>query len=267
MVKQFKYYINGKEIETREEFLDNVMLGEFVTTVDGDTVSAIFIADFFAENKDNNRLVKRNFNDFLKENQGMTFMDEVINTNSTRHKSRDGETHKEVINPPSDKQTRIDNLITNGKNCRNGSLCFCDGSCKEDNKVGISVFRDNTVTSEENKKYFNYINDLFENNKAKTIFTEDTILGKKEENGKLNYELDWEFIEQLAKRMSKNKSKYKPYNWKEPIDVEKLKQSLIRHIIEVMKGNYEDDGDEFGHILAISLNAMMINYQLKLNKS
>ena len=88
-------------------------------------------------------------------------------------------------------------------------------------------------------------------------------LGKKETAGKLNYELDWEFIQQLAERMSQNKGKYKPYNWMQPIDVEKLKQSLFRHVVEVMKGNYEDDGRAFGHLESISANIMMINYQLK----
>jgi len=40
--------------------------------------------------------------------------------------------------------------------------------------------------------------------------------GYKESEGKLSYEFDWEFIESMAKRMSKNKSKYGPYNWKKP---------------------------------------------------
>jgi hypothetical protein len=87
--------------------------------------------------------------------------------------------------------------------------------------------------------------------------------GVKETEGKLNYELDWEFIQQMAERMSQNKGKYEPYNWKKPMDVEKLKQSLFRHVIEVMKGNYSDDGREFGHLESIALNSMMINYQLK----
>ena len=92
---------------------------------------------------------------------------------------------------------------------------------------------------------------------------QEETLGKKETEGKLNYELDWEFIEQMAERMSQNKGKYKPYNWKRPMEIEKLKQSLFRHVVEVMKGNYSDDGREFGHFESIALNSMMINYQLK----
>ena len=91
----------------------------------------------------------------------------------------------------------------------------------------------------------------------------DEILGFKQEDKKTNYEIDFEFIQQLAERMSDNKNKYQPYNWQKPIDVEKLKQSLFRHIIEVMKGNFKDENREFGHLEAIALNSMFINYQLK----
>lgn len=87
--------------------------------------------------------------------------------------------------------------------------------------------------------------------------------GTKESEGKLNYELDWNFITQMAEKMSLNKAKYEPYNWKKPIDIELLKQSLFRHVIEVMKGNYEDDNRAFGHLESIALNAMFINLQVK----
>ena len=95
--------------------------------------------------------------------------------------------------------------------------------------------------------------------------------GKKETKGKLFYELDFEFIKQMAERMQSNKdnSKYELWNWKKPLsekDVEELKQAMWRHIIAVMSGELEDDGRPFGHLEAISNNAMMINYQLKLKK-
>jgi hypothetical protein len=87
--------------------------------------------------------------------------------------------------------------------------------------------------------------------------------GYKELNDKLEYELDWEFIKQVAERMSTNKGKYSAYNWKKSMDVEKLKQSLFRHVIEVMNGNYQDEEREYGHLEALVCNAMFINYQLK----
>ncbi len=87
---------------------------------------------------------------------------------------------------------------------------------------------------------------------------------KKESGNKLSYELDWDFIEAMAKRMDQNKGKYPPYNRQKPMDIESLKQALLRHTIEVMKGNYTDIED-YDHLQAISLNAMFIYYQLKNN--
>ena len=91
--------------------------------------------------------------------------------------------------------------------------------------------------------------------------------GKKESDNKLSYELDWNFIEAMAKRMEQNKGKYPPYNRKKPMDIESLKQALLRHTIEVMKGNYTDiedyDHNWLWHIMWIACNAMFIYYQLK----
>lgn len=100
----------------------------------------------------------------------------------------------------------------------------------------------------------------------KVISDWNKVEGIKETEGKLDYELDWEFIQQMAERMSQNKGKYKPYNWKKSMDVEKLKQSLFRHTMEIMKGNDSDDGRTMGHYESLALNAMMICYQLKNNK-
>lgn len=98
------------------------------------------------------------------------------------------------------------------------------------------------------------------------IVCPSTPVGYKEQSEKLNYELDFEFITQVAERMQTNKGKYEPYNWKKPIDTESLKQALFRHVLEVMKENYEDDGRELGHLEAIAANVMMLNYQIKNNE-
>ena len=81
--------------------------------------------------------------------------------------------------------------------------------------------------------------------------------------GKLNYELDWEILTLLAERMQKGKEKYKPYSWKNPTNIEDLKQALFRHTLEILKGNYEDDGQEYGHLGAILANCMILHYQIK----
>jgi hypothetical protein len=87
--------------------------------------------------------------------------------------------------------------------------------------------------------------------------------GYKESNDKLSYELDFEFVTQMAERMDANKGKYEPYNWQKEHDAQGLYKALARHFFAVMKGEYEDDGRPFGHLEAIALNAMMINYQVK----
>lgn len=90
--------------------------------------------------------------------------------------------------------------------------------------------------------------------------------GVKESENKLNIEYDWNFLKAQMNRMSKNKAKYPKYNWKKPIDIEELKDALFRHTLEVMDNNFEDDGDELGHLSAIALNSMFVFYQLKKTK-
>lgn len=88
----------------------------------------------------------------------------------------------------------------------------------------------------------------------------------KETKGKLFYELDFEFITQMAERMASNKGKYEPFNWQKPMeekDFKELLQAVFRHSLEIVEGKFEDDGREFGHLEAIACDVMMICYQLK----
>ena len=103
-------------------------------------------------------------------------------------------------------------------------------------------------------------------NRKRVLVEPELNVAYKETEGKLFYELDFEFITQMAERMASNKGKYEPYNWQKLDNVEDLKQSLFRHVLEVMNGNYEDDNRAKGHLEAVAINAMFINYQLKRNK-
>ena len=119
---------------------------------------------------------------------------------------------------------------------------------------------------------WNCIKDIAIENKwrwnAPTVTTEqeevilDKINWKKESDNKLSYELDRYFIEAMAKRMDQHKGKYPPYNRQKPMDVQKLKEALNRHNVEIQKGNYDDE-DKYDHLSAIACNAMFIYYQLK----
>lgn len=87
--------------------------------------------------------------------------------------------------------------------------------------------------------------------------------GTKETKGKLPYELDFQFIDEMAKRMAANKHKYGPYNWRKPMDdPDQIKHAMMRHLSSIMQGEYEDDGHAYGHITAIACNAMILRAQL-----
>lgn len=87
--------------------------------------------------------------------------------------------------------------------------------------------------------------------------------GIKETDDKLIYDIDFEYIQAMAERMQLNRDKYPVGNWKKSIDVEQLKQALFRHVIEIMKGDYDCEDQKFGHLVAIGCNAFMIIEQLK----
>lgn len=86
---------------------------------------------------------------------------------------------------------------------------------------------------------------------------------KKDTKGKLNYELDFEFIKGMAERMAMNKDEYELYNWQKPMDVEKIDNAITRHLMEIRTGNLDEDGQELGHYYALACNAMFAVYQLK----
>jgi hypothetical protein len=142
---------------------------------------------------------------------------------------------------------------------QNGRLAYTKGkSYQSENDLCLT-------NNQFNKCHQMYLSDEFYEH-FEILEEIESTNGTKESEGKLIYELDFEFIKAMAERMAKNKSKYEPFNWKKPIAVDEIKQSFFRHSIEVMQGNYNDEGDEFGHILATSINAMILYYQLKNNK-
>jgi hypothetical protein len=252
-----KYVANGKEI-TEEEFESLVgeqfkwFQNDTVNAVDYSSVSNLFRGKYVSE---------KQINDHIK---GVLEKDDVINS-SNRGEKEMIKHFKEILIPFKNGSEQMKVRVCSPQ-------CFCDRSCKvvgdleginrpPKEPFSIQVPKPNPFNQSnffDRKQSEQEILDTFKRNMER-------IEGVKETEGKLNYELDWEFIQQLAERMSHNKGKYEPYNWTKPMDVEKLKQSLFRHVIEVMKGNYSDDGREFGHWESIALNSMMINYQLKNN--
>lgn len=117
----------------------------------------------------------------------------------------------------------------------------------------------------ENKHTITYdkFMELF-SKEEKPTFCEEVKQGYKEKDNKLSYELDFDFVEAMTKRIE-NEPKYPPYNWKKPMDINDLANALFRHVIEIKKGNLNDNGD-LGHLIAVANNAMFMYYQLKNNE-
>lgn len=91
--------------------------------------------------------------------------------------------------------------------------------------------------------------------------------GVKEIEGKVNYEeLDWDYIDGMANRMSKNLDKYPPKNWQKNMNIKKLAESAIRHARKILQEIDKDEETAQEHAYALGCNGMMINYQLKVKK-
>lgn len=104
---------------------------------------------------------------------------------------------------------------------------------------------------------------------GKTIVGPATIeeQGIKDNKDKLFYELDFRFIQAMAQRMADNKKdKYPRWNWKKSMNIEELKQATLRHLIEVMECNYDDEGKSLDHIVAVATNTMMLWHRLKVER-
>lgn len=91
--------------------------------------------------------------------------------------------------------------------------------------------------------------------------------GKKENEGKVSYdEIDWDFIDEMSKRMDAN-TKYPPLNYQKGMDVKELAKAAIRHARKILQPIEGDEETTEDHALAIGSNAMMMFYQVKNKKS
>jgi hypothetical protein len=80
-------------------------------------------------------------------------------------------------------------------------------------------------------------------------------------------EVDPEFLLAMAERMTANKGKYEPFNWQKPCDINLLLDAAQRHLLALRMP--EQEGTEethLDHAVALSLNAMIIHYQLLHNE-
>lgn len=241
----FKYYFNN-EPKTREE-IEKLIDYNTVVSIDEN-----LCVRYFSPKKEDYKVASITVNTSPRERTKIKKIQELLKE-AEKHQAKNGGILQGVEFP-------FDNILTTEDKAKKFAI------------LNLGNRKDLDKTKKFYDSYLNELKVIEDWNKEVNSSSEvhhilsDFTVGKKESEGKLDYELDWEFIQQMAERMGQNKGKYEPYNWQKSMDVEKLKQSLFRHVIEVMKSNYSDDGRELGHLESIALNALFINYQLKNNK-
>lgn len=92
----------------------------------------------------------------------------------------------------------------------------------------------------------------------------------KDSKNKTSYlEIDPAFIKMMADRMSGNKDKYEPFNWRKDIDIDELLSSTQRHLddfkllCEGRKPIHNLEENMRDHIAALGCNIMFINYKMQ----
>jgi hypothetical protein len=139
-----------------------------------------------------------------------------------------------------------------------GAFYFYKGDVYTSNKDGHITDNFGNEKFAIHSSFFDYFEIINTSTSFGDIDEISQTTGVKESDGKLNIEYDWDFLKAQMNRMAKNKSKYPKYNWQKPMDIQQLKDALFRHTLEVMNDNFDDDGDDLGHLSAIALNSMFI---------
>jgi hypothetical protein len=128
---------------------------------------------------------------------------------------------------------------------------------KTGDKIGSVEKVDGEVIDEQEISTHPLLNDLLQQQKN------EAQKPTKQTEGKLFWEMNWDYLQGVAKRMQANKGdKYEKFAWKKGVDVNELNQAILRHTVEIMKGNTIDD-TEYGHYEALCCNAMLAVHELK----
>jgi len=152
MQEQFKYryFIDGKEIDTREEYFNTTMSGDYVSYFDGDFKSS------------------RQINDHAKDILDLG----QIKGSSTRHKSQNGETHKEVVGdleginkPPKTEQLDYQSFYQvvytkPTSNWNKFEITFSDNDLEKIKGLSIGDIKEmfnSTISAEQNKTEENLV--------------------------------------------------------------------------------------------------------------
>ena len=79
--------------------------------------------------------------------------------------------------------------------------------------------------------------------------------------------LDFDFIEEMVKIMAFGMKKgYPRNNWKQPVkDIGDIDNSMMRHVIDDIRGEFLDNESGLPHVAHVAVNAMFKYYQITKN--
>lgn len=185
----------------------------------------------------------------------------TIKGNSTRHKSQAGEAHKEIVGDLEGINKPLYSVQKKDFNYLKELLNKTPSPSDFKKAIDLAL-----VETEEDlvKIILEEKDDVITSSNRGEKETMEYLQGVKETEGKVNYgELDFDYVDSMALRMSKNLEKYPPKNWQKNMDIEELAKSAIRHARKILQQIENDEETLEEHAIALGCNGMMINYQLK----
>lgn len=104
----------------------------------------------------------------------------------------------------------------------------------------------------------------------KPVFKKNVLLSEKAErfnSGKISWSLvDFESLESLVKVLEFGAKKYSRDNWKKGLYTRETIESIMRHVVSLLGGEYIDKESGLSHIGHIMANAMFLEYMLRTKK-
>lgn len=190
MQEQFKYWVDGKEVKTREEYFTTVSSGDYVTYSDGESVFSFPFSYFFGE-KENNKLIKREANEHLIDIldlghiRGDNFSELLKDQNSANKMYQELKDFSSRINDQNDKiisdellkepKTEVDGLFSK---IRNGSIQAQLYKKKGDNNLySVEYFKDLEI-AKQSFKVSNWDKAVYLDLNSDTILGTDSKLKK-----------------------------------------------------------------------------------------
>lgn len=287
MENNFKYIFNGKE-KSKEQFITLAkdsfkwFSDDTIQAVDFDSVSKFFSGEYKSDNEIDNHFKSvlenqekqyPNLGDYLnktiEEKENLQLLKDSVLDDNINYPKQLSDTLTIFSAETIEEVKEIANNIHRVNFCKDmekrEEKVFEDWNKKDYNTTTVKV-----NSSPDNLVKLNTLRDCVLNKDFKPNSLEEIANlisakeGIKETENKVNYEeLDWDYIDNMAERMSKNLAKYPPNNWKKKMEIKELAKSAIRHARKILQ---EIDGDEETlqeHSTALGCNGMMINYQLK----